>query len=90
MRRKAVAQLQSHFVDITTVKSIVDPFLGPYRATDDLVALADDAAMAKAYVVGMVVLQEQPDEEDGVSDDIEGLFGDSSYGDEVVPMMTDE
>jgi hypothetical protein len=38
----------------------------------------------------MVVPQEHPDEEDGVSDDIEALFGDSSNGDVVVPATTDE
>jgi regulator of protease activity HflC (stomatin/prohibitin superfamily) len=46
--------------------------------------------MAEAYVVGMVVPQEQPDEEDVMSDDIEALFGDSSDGDVVVPAITDE
>jgi hypothetical protein len=33
----------------------------------------------------MVVPKEQPDEEDGASDDIEALFSDSSNGDVVVP-----
>jgi hypothetical protein len=46
--------------------------------------------MTKAYVVDMVVLQEQPDEEDDVSDDIEGLFSDSSYGEKVMPTMTNK
>jgi hypothetical protein len=40
--------------------------------------------MAEAYVVGMVVPQEQHVEEVGASDDIEALFGDSS------PATTDE
>jgi hypothetical protein len=68
------------------------PFLGPYCAAVDLVALADDAAEAEAYVVGLVVPQEQPDdiEEDDMSDDIEALFGDSSDDDVVMPAMTDE
>jgi hypothetical protein len=88
--RQAAALLQAQSVDIATVESTAGPFLGPYHATVDLVALADDAAMAEAYVVGMVVPQEQPDEEDGASDDIEALFGDSSVGDVVVPAMTDE
>jgi hypothetical protein len=46
--------------------------------------------MAEANVVGMVVPQEQPDEEDGTSDDIEALFGDSSDGDVVMPATTDK
>jgi hypothetical protein len=49
--------------------------------------------MAKAYVdvVGMVVPQEQPEEEEeGASNDIEALFGDSSDGDAAVPATTDE
>jgi hypothetical protein len=37
--------------------------------------------MAEAYVVGMVVPHEQPEERDDASDDIEALFGDSSNGD---------
>jgi hypothetical protein len=82
--RQAAALLQAQSVDISTIESIVGPFLGPYHATVDLVASADDAAMAEAYVVGMVVPQEQPDEEDDASDDIEFLFGDSSDGDVVV------
>jgi regulator of protease activity HflC (stomatin/prohibitin superfamily) len=77
-------------VNIATVESTAGPFLGPYHAVVDLVASANDAAIAEAYVVGMVVPQDQPDEEDGVSDDIEALFGDSSDGDVVVPTMTDE
>jgi hypothetical protein len=46
--------------------------------------------MAEAYVVGMVVPQEQHVEEVGASDDIEALFGDSSDGDVVAPATTDE
>jgi hypothetical protein len=46
--------------------------------------------MAEAYIVGMMLPQEQPDEEDGVSDNIDALFGDSFDGDVVVPVMTDE
>jgi hypothetical protein len=82
--------LQSQSIDIATVESTAGPFLGPYHAAVYLVASADGAAMAEAYVVGMVVPQEQPDEEDGMDDDIEALFGDSSDGDVVVPVMTDE
>jgi hypothetical protein len=57
------------------------PFLGLYRAAVNLVALGDNAAMAEAYVVGMVVPQEQPGEEDGTGDNIEALFDDSSDSD---------
>jgi hypothetical protein len=89
-KRQAVALLQSQSIDIATVESTVGSFLGLYHAAIDLVASADDAAMAEAYVVGMVVPQEQPDEEDVTSDDIEALFGDSSDGDVVMPAMTDE
>jgi hypothetical protein len=85
-----VALLHSQSVDIATVESTAGSFLGLYHAAIDLVASADDAAMAEAYVVGMVVPQEQPDEEDVTSDDIEALFGDSSDGDVVVPAMTDK
>jgi replicative superfamily II helicase len=46
--------------------------------------------MAEAYVAGMVVPQEQHIEEVGASDDIEALFGDSSYGDVVAPATVDE
>jgi hypothetical protein len=53
--RQAVALLQSQSFDVATFESMVGPFLGPYHATVDLVASADDAAMAEAYVVGMVV-----------------------------------
>jgi hypothetical protein len=88
--RQAEALLQAHSVDIATVESTAGPFLGPYRAAVDLVATADDAAMAEAYVVGMVVPQEQHVEEVGASDDIEGLFGDSDDGDVVAPATTDE
>jgi hypothetical protein len=53
--RQATALLQSQSVDIATVESTVGPFLGPDRAAVDLVASSNDAAMAEAYVVGMVV-----------------------------------
>jgi hypothetical protein len=59
--RQAVDLLQSQSVNIATVESTAGPFLGPYHAAVDLVASVDDAAMAEAYVVGMVVPQEQPD-----------------------------
>jgi hypothetical protein len=87
---QAVALLQSQSVDIATVESTAGPFLGPYHTAIELVASADDVAMAEAYVVGIVVLQEQPDEEDGASDEIEALFGDSSDDDVVVMAMMDE
>jgi hypothetical protein len=45
------------------------------------VASADDAAKAEAYVVGLVMPQEQPEEEENVSNNIKALFGDSSDGD---------
>jgi hypothetical protein len=87
--RQAAAMLPAQSIDIATVESTVGPFLGPYRAAVNLVASADDAAMAEAYMVGMVVPQEQRVEEVGASDDIEALFGDND--DEVVaPVTTDE
>jgi hypothetical protein len=46
--------------------------------------------MTEAYVVSMVVPQEQPDKEDDASDDIEALFSDSSDGDAAIPATTDE
>jgi hypothetical protein len=88
--RQAVALLQGQSIHIATVESTAGPFLGLYHAAIDIVALADDAAMAEAYVVGMVVPQEQPDKEDDASDHIEALFGDSSNSDVVVPAMMDE
>jgi hypothetical protein len=77
-------------VDIATVESTAGPFLGPYCAAVDLVASADDAAMAEAYVVGMVVPQEQHVEEVSASDDIEALFGDSDDSEVAAPATTDE
>jgi hypothetical protein len=48
--------LQEESGDVVTIVSTTDePFLGMYRASADLVASADDAAMSKAYVVGMAV-----------------------------------
>jgi nicotinamide mononucleotide (NMN) deamidase PncC len=88
--RQVAALLQSQSVDIATVESMVGPILGPYRAAVDLVASADDATMAEAYLVGMVVPQEYHVEEVGASDDIEALFDDSSAGDVVAPATTDE
>jgi hypothetical protein len=88
--RQVVAFLQAESVDVATIDSTVGSFLGPYCAAVYLVASADDAIMDEAYVVGMVIPQEQPEEEDSVSDDIEALFGDSSDGDAAVPVMTDE
>jgi hypothetical protein len=89
--RQATAMLKSQSIDIATIESTAGPFLGPYRDAVDLVASADNAAMAEAYVVGMVVPQEQHNEEDSASDDIEALFGDSSDDDNmVVPAMMDE
>jgi hypothetical protein len=46
--------------------------------------------MAEAYVVGMLIPQEHPDEEEDASDDIEALYGDSSKGDMVVLASTNE
>jgi hypothetical protein len=56
--RQAAALLSSQSVDIATVESAAEPFLETYRAVIDLVVSAADAAMAEAYVVGMVVPQE--------------------------------
>jgi hypothetical protein len=88
--RQAAALLQSQSIDIATVESTSGPFMGPYRAAVDLVVSADDAAMVEAYVVGMVVLQEQHVEEVGASDDIEALFGESNDGEVVTPVTMDE
>jgi hypothetical protein len=77
-------------IDIATVEPTAGPFLGPYRAAIDLVASANDAVMADAYVVGMVVPQEQHDKEDVTSDNIEAIFGDSSNSDVVVPATMDK
>jgi hypothetical protein len=46
--------------------------------------------MAEAYVVGMVVPQEQPNEEDCASNEIEALFDDSIDGNMAVPATMDE
>jgi hypothetical protein len=51
---------------------------------------ADDVAMAEAYMVGMVVPQEQHVEEVSASNDIEALFGDSDNGEVVAPTTMDE
>jgi hypothetical protein len=88
--RQATALLQSQSVDIATVESTAGPTLGPYRTAVDLIASADHTAMAEAYVVGMVVPQEQHVEEVGASDDIEALFSDSDDGEVVASVMTDE
>jgi hypothetical protein len=85
-----MALLQAQSVDFATVESTVGPFLGPYRMAVDLVASVDDAAMAEAYMVGMVVPQEQPEEQDNTSGDIEALFGDSSDSDATMPGTPDE
>jgi hypothetical protein len=45
-------------VDVAMVISKAGTFLWSYHAIVDLISLADDAAMAEAYVVGMVVPQE--------------------------------
>jgi hypothetical protein len=82
--------LHSQSIDIATVKSTAGPFLRPYHASVNFVTSADDVDMAEAYVVGMVVSQEHPNEEDGVSDNIEALFDDSSDGDPAVSVTTDE
>jgi hypothetical protein len=53
--RQEVALLHTQSIDVTTVESTARTFFGPYQATVDLIASADDATMAEAYVVGMVV-----------------------------------
>jgi hypothetical protein len=80
--RQAVALVQVQFVDVATVESTVGPFLKPYHAAVNLVASADAAAMAEAYVVRMVMPHDQPEEQDDASDDIEALFGGSFDGDD--------
>jgi hypothetical protein len=49
--RQVIAMLQAKSDDAATVAD--GPFLGPYCATVDLAASADDVAMTKAYVVGI-------------------------------------
>jgi hypothetical protein len=88
--RQAAALLQSQSVDITTVESTAGPFLGPYCAAVDLVASAEDAAMGEAYVVGMVVPQEQHVKEVSASDDIKAPFVVSDDGEVVAPATMDE
>jgi hypothetical protein len=85
---QAAAMLHAQSVDIATVESTAGPFLGPYRTAVDLVVSTDDAAMAEAYVVCMVMPQEQHVEEVGASDNIEALFGDHDDGEVVAPMMS--
>jgi hypothetical protein len=63
------------------------PFLGPYRATADLIASADDTMMEEVYVVGMVMPQE-PDEQDSNDNNTETIFSDDDKVD--VPMMSNE
>jgi hypothetical protein len=76
--------------DVAIVESTTKPFLGHYCTAVDLIASVDDVAMAEAYVVGMVVPQEQHIQEVSASDNIEALFGDSDDSDVVAPMTTDE
>jgi hypothetical protein len=80
--------LPNQFVDVATVRSMVGPILGLYRASADL-ASADDAAMAEAYMLGMVMPQEQAEEEDDdANDNIKALFGDDN--DVSMPSTTDK
>jgi hypothetical protein len=46
--------------------------------------------MAEAYMVGTVVPQEQPEDQDDTSNDIKALFSNSSDGDMIVPATMDE
>jgi hypothetical protein len=66
--------------DIATVGSTAGPFLRPYLAAADLIAEADDAAMAEVEVVAAAQPQEAED------DDLDGLFDDEK----VVSAMSDE
>jgi hypothetical protein len=66
--------------DIATVGSTAGPFLRPYIAAADLIAEADDAAMAEVEVVAAAQPQEAED------DNLDGLFDDE----EVAPATSDE
>jgi hypothetical protein len=66
--------------DIATVGSTAGPFLRPYLAAADLIAEADDAAMAEVEVVAAAQPQEAED------DELDGLFDDEK----VAPPTTDE
>jgi hypothetical protein len=82
--------LQAQSVDVAIVGSKAGPFLWSYHAAIDLVASVDIADMEEVCMVGMVVPQGQvKEEEDGVSHDIEALFGDFG-GDVAMPVTTNE
>jgi hypothetical protein len=42
---QVITMMQDQSVDLAMVGSMAGPFLGPYRATADLITLADDTAM---------------------------------------------
>jgi hypothetical protein len=66
--------------DIATVGSTAGPFLRPYLTAADLIAEADDAAMAEVEVVAAAQPQEAED------DDLDGLLDDE----EAAPATSDE
>jgi hypothetical protein len=43
--RQVITMMHDHSVNLAMVGSMAGPFLGPYRATADLITLADDTAM---------------------------------------------
>jgi hypothetical protein len=43
--RQVITMIHDQSVDLAMVGSMAGPFLGPYRATADLITLADDTAM---------------------------------------------
>jgi hypothetical protein len=69
--RQTITMLQDQLVNMATIGSMADgTFLGPYLATADFIASTDDAAMAEAYVVTMVVPQdaeEMDGDDNGIS-----------------------
>jgi hypothetical protein len=79
----AEAEREAAARDIATVGSTAGPFLRPYLAAADLIAEADDAAMAEVEVVAAAQPQEAEDDD---LDDLDGLFDDEK----VAPATSDE
>jgi hypothetical protein len=76
----AGAEREAAARDIATVGSTASPFLRPYLAAAELIAEADDVAMAEVEVVAAAQPQEAED------DDLDGLFDDEK----VTPATSDE
>jgi hypothetical protein len=65
---QAVAMLQDESIDVAIVVLMAGTFLSPYRAAANRVVLDDDAAMAKAYLVGMVMPHDVKEEDSDIED----------------------